>query len=198
MLCFPFFVFCLPTPAAPAAGNPKICPQGAYRPPRELPYAHLARYLPCTSGGARYAAWEDFAFSFMLIVALLRRAFPLARPGRAGAPRTPHSRDSGSAGSAFLFFSNRGSGGEMLFFFLITDHFPDYFPNLGTDRFPDYLAGFGGRRLGSCGTQGVASLRGLRRSGSCDFASQSSSLRSSANLTPSAQANHATQRCRAQ
>jgi hypothetical protein len=35
--------------------------------------------------------------------------------------------------------------------------------------------------------------RGLRRSGSCDFASQSSSLRSSANLTPSAQANPATQ-----
>ena len=39
------------------------------RPPPELPYAHLARYLPCTSEGARYAAWEDFAFSFMLIVA---------------------------------------------------------------------------------------------------------------------------------
>ena len=85
----------------------------------------------------------------------------------------------------------------MLFFFLITDHFPDYFPDyfpdLGTDHFPDYLAGFGGRRLGSCGTQGVAALRGLRRSGSCDFASQSSSLRSSANLTPSAQAHLATE-----
>ena len=36
---------------------------------REVAYVHLARYLPCTSGGARYAACEDFAFSLMLIVA---------------------------------------------------------------------------------------------------------------------------------
>ena len=47
--------------------------EGAYRPPRELPYAHLARYLPCTSEGARYAACEDFAFSFMLILGFLFR-----------------------------------------------------------------------------------------------------------------------------
>ncbi len=45
------------------------------------------------------------------------------------------------------------------------------------------------RRNIRCGT------RGFRRSGSCDFASQSSSLRSSANLTPSAQANPATEQC---
>ena len=52
----------------------------------------------------------------------------------------------------------------MLFSFLITDHFPDYFPDhfpdyfpdLGTDRFPDYLA-----------ATWVASLRGLRRLGGC-------------------------------
>ena len=43
----------------------------------------------------------------------------------------------------------------------------------------------------------AAAHRGFRRSGSCDFASQSSSLRSSANLTPSAQANPATEQCEA-
>ena len=51
-------------------------------------------------------------------------------------------------------------------------------------------------RQSACTPRAAANLgnsRGLRRSGSCDFASQSSSLRSSANLTPSAQANPATQ-----